>query len=242
MTRNMKNKYFGDVMRILLSKEVKHAGFSSLILIIILALIVSHATIAYALDQYLNIHIDAMTTLLIAPLLISSIVLIKEPEVGKKIVTHRVDWDTLLFFIFFFTIVGSLDKTGVLKVFSEEIVTLSGSSTIVMYLIVSLSTGILSVFIANVVTVATLAPILRILGSQGFNIFPTWWGMLFSSVYMGLSTPIGTTASLVLLGILDKRRIQRISINRWMKIGLPIAIIITLFSLVMIYLEFFGHL
>jgi Na+/H+ antiporter NhaD/arsenite permease-like protein len=239
LTRNMKEKYIGEIMKILTSVEVKNQFFSSMILIIILALIASHASIAYLLDRYLNIHINPTTTLLIAPLLVSSIVLIKDPETGRRIVTRRVDWDTLLFFVFFFTIVGSLDKTGLLKILSDMLISVASSSPILIYFVITISTGILSVFIPNVMTVATLAPIIRILASKGVYIFPTWWGLLFSSVFMGLSTPVGTTASLVLLGLLDKRRIKRISSNTWMKIGLPIAVVTTSFAIGVIFLEFF---
>jgi len=239
LTRNMKEKYIGEVMKILTSVEVKNQFFSSIILFIILTLIAFHTSIAYLLNRYLSIHINPTTTLLIAPLLVSSIVLIKDPETGRRIVTRRVDWDTLLFFVFFFTMVGSLDKTGLLRMISDMLIRLASSSSILIFFVITISTGILSIFVSNVMTVATLAPIIRILSSKGVYIYPIWWGLLFSSVFMGLSTPVGTTASLVLLGLLDKRRIKRISPGVWMKIGIPIAIITTIFALGVLFLEFF---
>ncbi len=132
-----------------------------------------------------------------------------------------------------------MDKTGILLIFRDIILDYSGESTFKMFLLIAFVTGLLSIFVANIMTVATLAPVIKMLYLKGLYVFPIWWAMLFSSVYMGISTPIGTTASLVLLGLLDKRRVERIPLHTWMKIGLPIASVLTIFALLILLLWLF---
>ena len=239
LTKSMESKDLVSVKSVLMSNQARNVGFSTTILILVLILIMLHGYIASFLNNYLGFSLDSNTTLMLAPLIISGIVLSKDVELGRRIIIHRVDWDTLLFFVFFFIIVGSLDKTGILLVFRDIIIGYSGESTFKMFLLVAFITGLLSIFVANIMTVATLAPVIKLLYLKGLYVFPIWWAMLFSSVYMGISTPIGTTASLVLLGLLDKRRVERIPLHTWMKIGLPIAFISTIFALLILFLWFF---
>jgi len=235
----MKGKDLVSIQSILLSNEARNIKFSTMILILVLMLIVLHGYIATFLNKYLGFSLDSNTTLMIAPLIIAGIVLSKDVELGRRIIIHRVDWDTLLFFIFFFTIVGSLDKTGILLVFRDIIIDYSGESIIRIFMLVAFITGFLSIFVANIMTVATLAPVIKMLYLKGLYVFPIWWAMLFSSVYMGISTPIGTTASLVLLGLLDKRRVERIPLGTWIKIGLPVALVTTVFALFILFMRLF---
>jgi len=236
---NMRMKSLEDIFSSLNIGEVRNVTFSTSILASVLLLIIFHVQLAGLISKYLNISLSPETFLLLAPLLISSIVLLKDVERGRVIISHKVDWNTLMFFLFFFTIVGSLIKTGVLNILENRLLVFSGDSPIMMYFIITISTGLLSIAVANIMTVATVAPIIKTLYIHGFKVFPIWWGMLFSTVFMGLSTPVGTTASLVLLGILDRRRIKRIPLNLWIKSGLPIALIITFFALLLIYIQLF---
>jgi len=236
---SMRMKSLEDIFSSLNIGEVRNVTFSTSILASVLLLIIFHVQLAGLISKYLNISLSPETFLLLAPLLISSIVLLKDVERGRVIISHKVDWNTLMFFLFFFTIVGSLIKTGVLNILENRLLVFSGDSPIMMYFIITISTGLLSIAVANIMTVATVAPIIKTLYIHGFKVFPIWWGMLFSTVFMGLSTPVGTTASLVLLGILDRRRIKRIPLNLWIKSGLPIALIITFFALLLIYIQLF---
>jgi Na+/H+ antiporter NhaD/arsenite permease-like protein len=76
----------------------------------------------------------------------------------------------------------------------------------------------------NVLAVATFIPVIKDIGSMGVNIFPLWWSILFGSTLLGNLTIIGSTANIVAVGLLEKRKIAQISFVEWLKAGIAIAI------------------
>jgi len=239
MTRHMSTKSAEDVIETLTREKPNKVLFSTLVLIGVLALIILHDPLSNILSTLLSKRISPETFLLSSPLLFSSIILLMDWHSARAVLIHRVDWMTLLFFMLFFAIVGSLEVTGLLEDLLTYLIKVTGGSEVKLFLIITLLTGVLSLFVANVLTVATIAPIIKELMIKGFQVYPLWWGILFSSVFMALSTPVGTAASLVMLGLLDRHKIKRVSFSRWVKIGFPSALITTLTAVAIIFIRGF---
>ena len=239
MTRHMEKLTLYEVVETIKRDKPVKTRLSTILLIGVLTLIVFHDPLSQILSNLLNKEVTSEIFLIGSPLILASILLLVDWKSAKLVLLHRVDWMTLLFFMFFFVIVGSLEVTGVLRKILDSILILTGNSELKIFLFITILSGVLSIFIANVMTVATIAPLIRELSLMGLHVYPLWWGVLFASVFMALSTPVGTAASLVMLGMLDRHKIGRVSFRRWIKIGMPSAIITTVVSILNIFVRGF---
>jgi Na+/H+ antiporter NhaD/arsenite permease-like protein len=154
-------------------------------------------------------------------LLAASVVLLLERRRAREIIERRVDWWTLSFFLVLFASVGTLKYVGVVDVVARGFLE-SEFKGVGLYMIFTWSAGLMSAFMDNVLAVAVLIPIIKEFQSCGLNVFPYWWATLFAGTYMGNLTPIGSTANIVAIGIVERK--QHVSFKDWVKIGLLVSI------------------
>jgi Na+/H+ antiporter NhaD/arsenite permease-like protein len=117
--------------------------------------------------------------------------------------------------------VGTLKYVGVIDVVARGFLE-SEFKGFGLYMIFTWSAGLMSAFMDNVLAVAVLIPIIKEFQRYGLNVFPYWWATLFAGTYMGNLTPIGSTANIVAIGIVERK--QHVSFKDWVKIGLPVSI------------------
>ncbi|MCS7132766.1 MAG: SLC13 family permease [Aigarchaeota archaeon] len=139
---------------------------------------------------------------------------------AREIVERNVDWWTLAFFITLFASVGTLKYVGVTKLIAEGFIGMGLQGT-GLYLTFGYISGFLTALLDNILAVATLIPVVYELGGVGVNIFPYWWALLFSGTFMGNLTPIGSTANIIALGIVERK--HRVSFKEWIKIGAAVS-------------------
>lgn len=193
--------------------------------------------IHHPLEEYF--HLPTNSLLLAVPVIMAGISLFLSKDKAREIIEKRVEWWSLVFFIFFFTSVGTLSYTGVAKLMAEGIVSVVGGNPIYMVTLVTWTAGILSAFMDNILAVATLISIVHGLEAYGFNVFPNWWGLLFGACYLGNLTMIGSTANIVAIGIIEKERKRYINFLDWIKPGLAIAIPELLLATFLLILQHF---
>ncbi len=222
----------------ILSKEARNPRKATLIFLGVLIPIMVHGEIAKMLNIF-GVEVEPKTILVSIALMGASYIIAFEGDFGLRIFLHRVDWQTLFFLMAFFSLVGTLENVGVLANITRFMVGVAGGDDGTLYLLIALLTAILSPIMDNVLTVATISPIVKELGSLGYNTYPVWFGILFSGVFAAIATPIGTSASLVMMGLLEKRRIKPVNLGEWLKMGLPLAIFTTLLALFIIYVRSF---
>ncbi len=222
-----------------LSAEAKGTRKATLIFASVIGAIVLHSQITNLINAF-GADITPKVVLVAISLLGAGVILATEGEEGITVFLHRVDWQTLVFLLSFFSIVGSLDHVGVLGLISDAIVEAAGGDEGLMFLYIAGITGTLSPIMDNVLTVATLSPIVKGLGELGVNTVPMWFGMLFAGIFSALATPIGTSASLVMMGLLERRRVRLITFGEWFKVGLPAAVIILSLALTITYIRAYG--
>ncbi|MEN2998960.1 MAG: hypothetical protein ABDH61_00005, partial [Acidilobaceae archaeon] len=66
--------------------------------------------------------------------------------------------------------------------------------------------------------------------AKDWNVFTMFWALLFSGTMAGNYTPIGSTANIIALGLMEKKG-KKISFGYWIKYAVPIATLQVLISL-----------
>lgn len=144
-------------------------------------------------------------------------------------VIHDVEWSTILFFVGLFIMVGGLVQTGVITKVADLIIHYGKGSPIILILIMLWGSAIISSFLDNIPFVATLIPIVLVMGQNGIDITPLWWAISLGACLGGNGTLIGSSANVVLSGISEKHG-YKISFAKYLKIGFPLMILSILIS------------
>ena len=106
-----------------------------------------------------------------------------------------------------------------------------------IFLGISLASGLLSSIMDNVLAVSIIIPVIKGLGSLGIFTFPLWWGVLFASTLFGNLTMIGSTANIVAIGMIERRKLGNINFLEWIKPGLIASVPPLAIALVLVYLQ-----
>jgi len=210
----------------------KGIWYSFVLFIGVLALLIFHSQI----EAILGLKKNSM--LIGAVLLGAGISLVLEKERAREIVEMRVDWWTLLFFMFFFAVVGTLKYTGITKALAKGLVSMTKGDWPLLYVSVTMISALMSAFMDNVLAVATFIPLiheLRAIG--GINTYPFWWVLLFSGTLFGNLTMIGSTANIVAVGMLERGRMGHVSFLEWLKAGLYVAVPTLIIAVILVYLQ-----
>ncbi len=169
------------------------------------------------------------TLLLAASLIGASMVMLWKRTKAREYIEKDVDWWTLIFFMMLFAKAGTLKFTGVTDILAQSVAGIAGSLPILTTMILWIA-SLGSSLLDNVVLVAALIPVVESFNSLGINTFPLWWALLFGGCYGGNITMIGSTANIVALGILEKRKKYSMRFMKWLWIGLVVGGISTLIA------------
>lgn len=150
----------------------------------------------------------------------------------------KVDYETILFFIGLFVVVGGLEQTGVLEIMAELIGQLSGGNQKVMLAIILWISAIASAFVDNIPFAATMIPIIRSLAAtQGIDLSVLAWTLAMGTDIGGSATPIGASANVVGIATAGKEG-YIIRWGRYCKIMFPATVIVVLISMLVIYARY----
>ena len=167
----------------------------------------------------------------------AGIVLFLNHNKAREMVEKRVDWWTLSFFIFLFASVGTMKMLGVTTVLAQGMYDLSGNDENILFFIFVPVTSVLSALMDNVLAVATFIPVVHEFGDLGVDTYPFWWAMLFSGTFFGNLTLIGSTANIVAIGMLERRKRGSISLKEWIKPGAVISIPTMILATILVYFQ-----
>ncbi|MEM3404310.1 MAG: SLC13 family permease [Nitrososphaeria archaeon] len=214
-----------------LTGESKKGGILFLIMITLLAL---HSTLEVLLELPTN-------SLLIAiPLCLASYVLLSLKDEAASFFEKNVEWWTIVYFMFLFSISSTVEFTGVSAKLSILLIDLykflaeilpSPFQIIVIFILAVIIIGTLSSLVDNIVSVAVFLPIISEVVALNVPFGGIlWWSTLIGGCYFGNATPIGSTANIVMLGLLDKRYNKSISFRSWISLGLKISLLTSLIA------------
>ena len=118
----------------------------------------------------------------------------------------KIDYETLLFFIGLFVVVGGLEQTGVLKILAGIIEKVSGGNIALMIAIIVIVSAVASAFIDNIPFAATMIPVITNLAAttQGIDITVLSWALAMGTDIGGSATPIGASANVVGIATAEK--------------------------------------
>lgn len=167
----------------------------------------------------------------------AGIVLFLNHNKAREMVERRVDWWTLAFFIFLFASVGTMKMLGVTTILAEGMYEISGNDQTNLFFIFTPVTSILSALMDNVLAVATFIPVVHEFGDLGVNNYPFWWAMLFGGTFFGNLTLIGSTANIVAIGMLERRKRGHITLKEWIKPGAVISIPTMILATLLVYFQ-----
>lgn len=136
-----------------------------------------------------------------------------------------LDWDTSLFLVGIFIIVGSLTLNGWIEKISVLLSHLVGSNIFLGYTALVFLSVFLSAFVDNVPFLAAMLPV-AISMSNSLNINPSLFlfGLLIGASLGGNITPIGASANIVACGLLKKEG-YAVKFKDFVKIGLPFTLV-----------------
>ena len=151
----------------------------------------------------------------------------------------KIDYQTLLFFIGLFVVVGGLEQTGVLKILAGIIEKVSGGNIALMIAIIVIVSAVASAFIDNIPFAATMIPVITNLAATtpGIDITVLSWALAMGTDIGGSATPIGASANVVGIATAAKEG-HIIKWGKYCKAMAPATVIVIAVSLIMIYVRY----
>ena len=178
------------------------------------------------------IHVESCVVALTAATIM---LLIGKQDVEDTIA--EVEWTTIVFFTGLFVVVGGLVETGCIDKLAQIIISVSADKPIMTLLILLIASALLSCILDNIPFVATLIPLIIVMGESGVDVMPLWWAISLGACLGGNGTIIGASANVVLTGISAKHG-HPISFNQFLKIGFPTMIMSVAISAVYLVLRY----
>ncbi len=189
------------------------------------------------IENLLGLQKNSM--LLGAALAGAAVALVAEGIHARDLVERRVDWWTLSFFLALFASVGALQLTGVTSNIASGVLAASGGDETALFFVFTSVAAVLSAFMDNVLAVAMFIPVVSDLGLAGIDNFPLWWGMLFAGTLFGNLTMMGSTANIVAVGMLERRKLDQVSFMAWLKLGVVVSVPTLALAMGLLYWRFY---
>ncbi len=135
-----------------------------------------------------------------------------------------MDWETALFLVGVFVLVGSLTATGWIEVLAGALADVVRGNAFYGYTLLVVLAMVASAFVDNVPFLAAMLPVALIMGDRlGMPPQLFLFGLLIGASLGGNITPIGASANIVACGILKKHG-YTVSFKEFMKIGVPFTL------------------
>ncbi|MCU7958483.1 MAG: ArsB/NhaD family transporter [gamma proteobacterium symbiont of Bathyaustriella thionipta] len=203
-----------DRLRVMNYREQEAITDKALLIksLVVLALVMCGFIFAHQINQQ-----PASIALFGAALMLFLVALPKSPAQQVKDLTTtfaEIEWITLFFFIGLFVLVHGVEKTGLLRILANQVLSLTGgdlSNTSVGILWVS---AIASALVDNIPFVATMIPMIEDMsatlgGPEALR--PLWWSLAIGACLGGNGSLIGASANLIIAGFAERsgQRIRR---------------------------------
>jgi Na+/H+ antiporter NhaD/arsenite permease-like protein len=147
-----------------------------------------------------------------------------------------LDWDTALFLISIFMVVGAVSGVGLLDDFTGLLSRLVGDKVLLGFVLIVAVSTLISGFVDNVPYIIIMLPVAQSMAAS-LSLAPELYmfALLVGSCMGGNLTPFGASANVVSVGILKKEGVS-MNFGHWLKIGLPFTLLTTGASALFIWL------
>lgn len=136
----------------------------------------------------------------------------------------ELDFATILLLASLFVIIGGVKEVGAIEKIGELFTTIGSDNPFIMYTLIVFVSVLVSAFIDNIPYVATMLPVVAMIATTT-NINPTllYYGLIVGSTLGGNITPIGASANIAAIGILNKNGYE-VSNKEYFKMSVPISL------------------
>ncbi len=151
-------------------------------------------------------------------------------------VLKAIDYKTLLLLSGLFMVIEGMTRAGVIDAIAGLFVRLGGSSKLAMYVLIVGVSVLLSAFIDNIPYVATMLPVVGSISTMlGIEPYLFAFGLLIGATLGGNITPIGASANIAGIGILQKEG-YRVATKDFLRIGIPFTLIAAISGAAVVWL------
>jgi Na+/H+ antiporter NhaD/arsenite permease-like protein len=151
----------------------------------------------------------------------------KESRANTVELIKGLDWETIVFLVGIFIVVGAISDTGLLTDFATFLKGIIGDNVLLGFVVIVAVSVLISGFVDNVPYIIVMLPVAATLASHmGLQAELYMFALLIGSCLGGNLTPFGASANVVAVGLLKKQDI-RMSFADWLKIGAPFTVITT---------------
>lgn len=144
-----------------------------------------------------------------------------------KTVFETIDYPTVLFLVFLFIIIRAVDRVGIIADISSFFATIGDKNIFLLYTLIVFGSVLISAFIDNIPYVATMLPVIAGLGLTGNLQTLLGFGLLCGATLGGNITPVGASANVVAIGMLNKEG-YKVKSSDFFKIGIPFTLVAVL--------------
>jgi len=160
----------------------------------------------------------------------------KEPLKAARDLLKRLDWETILFLVGIFIVIGAIGDIGLLDDLARILSSIVGGQVVIGFVVIVMVSVLISGFVDNVPYIIVMLPVAAKLASS-LNIHSAllMFGLLIGSCLGGNLTPFGASANVVAMS-LAKKEGAAVGFTRWIRIGAPFTLLTTAASSLFVYL------
>ncbi len=155
----------------------------------------------------------------------AGVLLLLSPLKARDLIMD-VEWETLLFFVGLFILVGALVHVGALEVLAQKLAGVTGGALVPTLMVVLVGSAVVSAVVDNIPYVTAMAPVVASLiatnpelGQDG----ALWWALAMGADFGGNATLVGASANVVIVGIAARSGLK-ITFKQWLRYGIPTAV------------------
>ncbi len=134
-----------------------------------------------------------------------------------------VEWETLLFFMGLFVLVGALVHVGALDAVAAGLADLTGAEVVPTLLVVLVGSAVISAIVDNIPYVTAMSPVVASLIATNPDLGrggALWWALALGADLGGNATLVGASANVVVAGVAARNGL-RLTFGGWLRYGLP---------------------
>ncbi len=150
-----------------------------------------------------------------------------------------IDFETIGLLVGLFLMIGGISHMGVIDALAGVLAKLGQGNVFLMYTILVWASVLISAFIDNIPYVATMIPVIASLAVElGCDPTVLYFGLLSGATLGGNCTPIGASANITGIGILNKAGYE-VKNSDFFKIGIPFTLAAIIPAYILLWV-FFG--
>ena len=157
------------------------------------------------------------------------------PKHSKRAL-KSIDLNTLLLLTGLFVVVAGISEAGIIEDISQFLIRFGKGNVFLLYTLFVWVSVAASAFIDNIPYVATMLPVVAsISASLGIEPYVLYFGLLSGATLGGNLTPIGASANITTIRILEKND-YKVSFKDFARIGIPFTLTAVTISYIFVWL------